>query len=111
MSLKALVDNTTDITEEVGVIFQRCLPDWHARYMKAFQAGRWYDSDPGPFLGQAYVWKVQVEPHRDGKDGGPAAMFPCGYYTGGALYFPNLWLKLAYILRSHTGMISLILVA
>ncbi|TEB23576.1 hypothetical protein FA13DRAFT_1715255 [Coprinellus micaceus] len=89
---------TMDLSIEVKVRFKHAFPTWYHNYLQAYQAGRFWppEVDPGPFLGRALVWKVQVLPHRDAKDKGPSGMFNCGYYSGGALFFPDLWLKLAY---------------
>lgn len=81
----------------LAVLFKRAWPAYYEKYRKAFDAGVWETSDPGPFLGRAIVWKLQVLPHRDGLDAGPAACFPVGCFAGGELYFPDLGLKLRYV--------------
>ncbi|KAJ3502980.1 hypothetical protein NMY22_g18409 [Coprinellus aureogranulatus] len=81
---------------EVSHRFELAYPEEFAQYTQAFNAGVVNLFDNGPFLGRALVWKMQVGVHRDGLDQGPAAIFPCGYYTGGYLYIPDLKLKLAY---------------
>ncbi|KAJ3535925.1 hypothetical protein NMY22_g6266 [Coprinellus aureogranulatus] len=81
---------------EVNDRFKLAFPKFFAQYKQAFEAGVVNLFDDGPFLGRALVWKMQVRVHRDGLDQGPAAIFPCGYYTGGYLYIPDLKLKLAY---------------
>ncbi|KAJ3526864.1 hypothetical protein NMY22_g10000 [Coprinellus aureogranulatus] len=81
---------------EVNDRFKLAFPKYHAKYKEAFDAGVVNLFDDGPFLGRTLVWKMQVRVHRDGLDQGPAAIFPCGYYTGGYLYIPDLKLKLAY---------------
>lgn len=78
----------------LSALFKSLYPAFHEKYRKAFEAGVWVRADPGPFLGRAIVWKLQVEPHRDGLDAGPAICFPLGSFTGGALYLPDLGLKL-----------------
>lgn len=97
MAWQGFFASTTDITHEVGIRFKYFSKTWYHNYRQAFQAGRFFDeeTDPGPFLGRALVWKVQVEPHVDTKDKGPSAMFNSGYYKGGALYYPDLKLKIA----------------
>ena len=85
-------------TQQVAVIlagmFQAAFPEYYAKYRKAFFAGRWVPEDPGPWIGRAIVWKLQVGTHRDGLDEGPAACFPCGKYRGGNLCLPDLNAKL-----------------
>ena len=83
------------LAQEVQHRFEVAFPDYFARYSTAFQAGRWNEDDPGPFLGRAIVWKLQVHAHQDGLDEGPAAIFTCGDFEGGELYFPDIGLKLA----------------
>lgn len=78
----------------IAALFQKSFPACYKKYKKVFDAGVWERADPGPFLGRALVWKLQVEPHRDGLDAGPAVCFPLGSFTGGELYFPDLGLKL-----------------
>jgi hypothetical protein len=46
--------------------------------------------DPGPFLGRAIVWKLNVCPHQDGLDKGPAVIFSMGYFSGRECYLPDL---------------------
>lgn len=75
-------------------MFKASFPKEYQRYKKAFDAGVWLAQDPGPWLGRAIVYKLQVLPHRDGLDGGPTAMWNMGSYTGGELYLPDLKLKL-----------------
>lgn len=86
----------------LSIMFKHAFPEYWAQYRQAFQAGRWYriKDDPGPFIGRAIVYKLQVLPHRDGLDGGPAAIFPVGRFKGGELYLPDLDAKLQYVVRS-----------
>ncbi|KAI0074579.1 hypothetical protein K474DRAFT_1601306 [Panus rudis PR-1116 ss-1] len=80
----------------LSAYFKAALPEYHAKYQKAFEAGVWLKADPGPWLGRAVVYKLQVSPHVDGLDDGPTAAFPTGYFEGGEAYFPDLRLKLWY---------------
>jgi hypothetical protein len=64
------------------------------RFRKAFDTGRYNMVDTGPYLARVNVWKQQVEVHMDKNDEGPAASFPLGYYSGGALCFPDLGVKI-----------------
>jgi hypothetical protein len=74
-------------------MFRVAYPAYYEKYRLAFEAGVWEEADPGPWLGRAIVWKLQVYPHRDGLDAGPAACFPMGSFEGGQLYLPDLRLK------------------
>ncbi|KAG2745667.1 hypothetical protein P692DRAFT_20849793 [Suillus brevipes Sb2] len=57
------------------------LPSCHgSQYV--FKAGKWTVVDPGPFLGRAIVWKLNVCPHQNGLDEGPAVIFSMGYFSG-----------------------------
>lgn len=86
----------------LDALFKVAFPKEHKRYAEAFKAGRWECSDPGPWLGRAIVWKLQVLPHRDGLDGGPTAIWNMGIYTGGELYLPDLGLKLRPVIQYYT---------
>lgn len=83
------------MAKRLSAMFKVAYPEYFEKYRKAFQAGVWEPSDPGPWLGRAIVWKLQVHVHRDGLDEGPAAIFPMGYYKGGELYLPDVELKLS----------------
>jgi hypothetical protein len=85
---------TAPIAEVLSSYFKVAFPTEYAQYKKAFDAGVWYTEDPGPWLGRAVVYKLQVEVHQDKSDGGPTAIFNVGGYTGGELYLPDLGLKL-----------------
>ena len=74
-------------------MFRVAFPEYFENYAKAFQAGQWYAEDPGPWLGRAIVWKLQVDTHIDGLDDGPTAIFCCGDFEGGSLYVPDLKFK------------------
>jgi hypothetical protein len=77
-------------------IFKVSFPNYYQKYQHAFSAGNWFGKrlDPGPWLGRAIVYKLQVLTHVDGLDDGPTAVFNFGYYTGGEMYLPDLGLKL-----------------
>ncbi|TFK59825.1 hypothetical protein BDN72DRAFT_780214, partial [Pluteus cervinus] len=79
-------------------------------YRESFDAGVWEQEDVGPFLARAIVYKAQVELHRDNNDEGVAMSFPSGYFTGGAMLFPELGLKLAYnkgdVIVSYAGRLT-----
>ena len=75
-------------------MFEQLMPDYYQRYREAFEAGQWIESDPGPWLGRAIVYKLQVALHKDKQDVGPTASFPVGYFTGGEMLLPQLNAKL-----------------
>lgn len=82
------------LTEEAAVVvgawFKAIFPEDYERYRRAFVAGQWFAQDPGPFLGRAVVFKLQVGDHRDAADGGPSATFGAGHFTGGEMNFTDL---------------------
>lgn len=87
------------VTRPVAILlaeyFRVCFPKQFHTYEAAFKAGIWEQADPGPFLGRAIVYKLQVKSHLDSLDGdGPAATFPMGSFVGGAMYWPDLEAKL-----------------
>lgn len=81
---------SADIAMELGLRFKITFPDVYERCKDAFAAGVWFEDDPGPWLGRAIVYKLPSRMHKDAKDGSPAAIFPCGYYTGGHCVLPQL---------------------
>ena len=78
-------------------MFEVLMPECYNIYKKAFEAGVWIDSDPGPWLGRAIVYKLQVSLHKDKDDGGPAVSFPVGSFKGGEMLIPQLEAKLSYV--------------
>jgi hypothetical protein len=75
-------------------MFKVLFPDVYERYKAAFDAGVWEKDDPGPWLGRAVVYKLQVELHPDKNESGPSVSFACGNYTGGYMLVPQLLAKL-----------------
>ncbi|KAJ7861146.1 hypothetical protein B0H14DRAFT_2743132 [Mycena olivaceomarginata] len=69
-------------TREVA-IYLSCMFE----YTKAFKAGVWEPADPGPWIGRAIVYKLQVSEHVDGLDDGPTASF---------CYLPDIGMKLSH---------------
>ena len=59
------------------------------------QAGQWIQEDPGPWLGRAVIFKMNVSFHRDVRDDGPVVTFPVGAFKGSEMEIPQL---LAYFL-------------
>ncbi|KAG2031210.1 hypothetical protein BDR03DRAFT_986545 [Suillus americanus] len=76
--------DTEQLALLLGAMFHEAFPDFYAKYVQAFKAGKWMVVDPGPFLGRAI----------DGLDEGPAVIFPMGHFSGGECYIPDLRLKL-----------------
>jgi hypothetical protein len=75
-------------------MFEAAFPRKYAEYQKAFEAGVWFQDDPGPFLARAIIYKLQSKLHKDSKDAGPCVCFPVGYFEGGEMLFPQLKTKL-----------------
>lgn len=71
-------------------MFKKLFPDVYDKCQVAFDAGAWLSEDPGPWLGRAIVYKLQVDAHLDQKDMNPTASFPCGSFTGGEMQIPQL---------------------
>ena len=94
MATRTYFLSTRKVAARLAGYFQAAFPRYYKKYRKAFAAGVWEDADPGPWIGRAIVWKLQVGAHRDGLDEGPAACFPCGRYRGGELCLPDLNAKL-----------------
>jgi hypothetical protein len=93
LAVKWYFQATAEVAEILNAYFAVAFPDEHAKYRQAFDAGVWLTEDPGPWLGRAIVYKMQVGQHQDKSDGGPTAIFNVGQYTGGNLYLPTLGLK------------------
>ena len=83
MSIKAYFQNTAVVAQMLGEMFQKVFPLLYESYRKAFEARASFHEDPGPWLGQAIVYKVDSKLHSDKKDFGPAACIPFGFYEGG----------------------------
>ena len=85
---------TAKVAAMLSAYFQVSFPEEYAKYRNAFEAGVWIREDPGPWLGRAIVYKLQVTQHQDRTDAGPTAIFNVGQYIGGNLYLTSLGLKL-----------------
>ncbi|TFK58000.1 hypothetical protein BDN72DRAFT_866303, partial [Pluteus cervinus] len=96
MAVRRYYIGTQNLAGMLQEAFKVAFPDYYQEYMQAFKAGVWWTEDPGPWLGRAIVWKLQVQPHMDASDVGPTAAFNCGSYDDGPMYLPDLKLKLAY---------------
>jgi hypothetical protein len=93
MAVQWYFEATREIADLLSAYFKKAFPEYHKKYSEAFEAGRWSQVDPGPWLGRALVYKLQVLPHVDGLDNGPMACFSVGYFTGGDMHLSDLGLK------------------
>jgi hypothetical protein len=84
---------TAEVAEMLSMYFSIAFPAEHKTYRRAFDVGGWLTEDPGPWLGRAIVYKLQIDHHQDKSDGGPTAIFNVGQYTGGNLFLTSLGLK------------------
>lgn len=91
------MQRTAKLAMALKEMFRVAYPDDFEIYEEAFEAGVWEAADPGPWLGRAIVWKLNVLPHRDGLDGGPTAIFCLGRFSGGEAYLTDLKVKLWYV--------------
>ncbi|KAF8230249.1 hypothetical protein L208DRAFT_1282788, partial [Tricholoma matsutake] len=96
MAVKWYYQVTEEVAHLLSAYFKKAFPEYHRQCSKAFSAGIWNLEDPGPWLGRALVYKLQVLPHVDGLDNGPTACFLVGYFTGRAMHLSDLGLKLHY---------------
>ena len=81
---------TAEISAILSAMFEVFFPDIFKKFQSAFQAGKWWEGDQGPWLGRAIVYKLQVYPHFDPSEAGPTASFPCGWFEGGRMCVPQL---------------------
>ena len=77
-----------------AAMFEVVYPEEYKKYKAAFDAGVWYTEDPGPWIGRAVVYKLQVHIHHDMQDGGPTATFPMGWFERGYMEIPTLEARL-----------------
>ncbi|KAF8232938.1 hypothetical protein L208DRAFT_1269430, partial [Tricholoma matsutake] len=96
MAVKWYYQVTEEVAHLLSAYFKKAFLEYHRQYSKAFSAGIWNLEDPGPWLGHALVYKLQVLPHIDGLDNGPTTCFPVAYFTGRAMHLSDLGLKLHY---------------
>ncbi|TFK65352.1 hypothetical protein BDN72DRAFT_773420 [Pluteus cervinus] len=110
MALKEYYKRSDPIRELAAGMLHACDESMYQEYGTAFDAGVWEQQDKGPWLARAIVYKSQVELHRDNNDLGLSLSFACGHFTGGAMLFPELGLKLAYnpgdVILSYAGRLS-----
>jgi hypothetical protein len=88
-TIKTYYQNTAPVAKILGNMFAATFPEYYGKYQKAFEAGVFFEQDPGPWLGRAIVYKLDGGLHTDRKDVGPAACVPCGHFSGGTLLFPQ----------------------
>jgi hypothetical protein len=93
--IRCWISATSAVAQTLGVMFEELYPDTYHQFRQAFDAGVWIEEDPGPWLGRAIVYKLQVSLHTDKHDIGPTASFGCGSYTGGEMLVPQLGAKFA----------------
>ena len=89
-SASRMFEKTKLVADYLSTVFQHFMPTIHEKFRKAFAAGVWERTDPGPWIGRTIVYKLQVEPHVDPAEAGPTASFPCGSYDGGVMNLPTL---------------------
>ena len=93
MSMEPYYELTRPLAEHLAVMYKVLFPELYEKLKPAFDAGRWFKQDPGPWVGRALVYKLQVELHLDGNDVGPSVSFPCGDFSGGQMLVPQLEAK------------------
>ncbi|KAJ7817997.1 hypothetical protein B0H14DRAFT_1379582, partial [Mycena olivaceomarginata] len=81
---------TEEVALFIGEFFKVLFPEEYERYKEDFERGVWLTEDPGPILGRALIYKLQVYVHQDGLDRGPTASFPCGFFDEGAMTFTDI---------------------
>ncbi|KAF8240877.1 hypothetical protein L208DRAFT_1230812, partial [Tricholoma matsutake] len=106
-AIRCYLNATEGLASCLGTMFEEIFPSVYAQYRKAFDAGVWLEEDPGPWLGRAIVYKLQVMLHTDQNDAGPTVSFPCGFFHGGEMQIPQFPGKFTY----HPGHICLFLSA
>ena len=52
----------------LAVIFKELFPEDYKEHKKAFDAGVWFEEDPGPWLGHAIIYKLDGLIHIDRND-------------------------------------------
>jgi hypothetical protein len=63
LAVKYYYRATRNVALLLGEYFSAAFPDEYTKYKEAFDAGVWNLEDPGPWLGRALVYKLQVRPH------------------------------------------------
>lgn len=91
--VKFFLKHSELVASIVRPMLHLAFPKAAAKYQKIYNAASTFKEDPGPWMGRVVVWKLQVDMHCDGLDGGPTLSFCTGKFTGGHLYLPDLNLK------------------
>ncbi|KAG6818863.1 hypothetical protein H0H93_000793 [Arthromyces matolae] len=96
-TIRNYYEATSTLAKVLGCYFEALFPEYYVKFQKAFEAGVWAREDPGPWLGRAVVYKLQVTFHKDQRDFGPVASFPIGYFLGGDMIVPALKVKFTQV--------------
>lgn len=90
-AVRSYYEASRSLAAQLSAMVQVLMPKVYKKYKKAFDAGAIYPvTDPGPFLGRAVLWKLQLEPHLDSGDVGPSISFAYGAFSGGHMEIPEL---------------------
>lgn len=92
----SFIQNTRQVSAIIASYFEVLYPQEYAVLKPIFDAGKWVQEDKSGFLGRAFVYKLQVSLHNDGKDFPITVTFPSGSYEGGHYLFPQLEVILRY---------------
>jgi len=98
MAVRRYYAATRGLALFLAELFRVAFPVYYLKFKEAFEAGQWLEEDTGPWIGRAIIWKLQIDTHQDGQDGGPTACFNFGDYVGGEMYIPDLLLKLSLVI-------------
>ena len=71
------------VAKMLAVMFQSVFPEEYENYRQAFQAGVWYQEDPGPWIARAIVYKLHVNLHHYGQRRWTNCLLPCREVGGG----------------------------
>lgn len=94
MAVDRYFASTREITIYLAEVFKILWPQYYTQYEAAFKAGAWIQTDPGPFIGRAVIYKLQSSLHLDKNDAGPTVTFPIGQFDGGYMDLPQLMVRL-----------------
>lgn len=100
---------TEELATVLAAIFEACMPEEFAKLRKAFEAGKWFVGDPGPWIGRTIVYKLQLYAHFDPSEAGPTISFPAGYFRGGHFQVPRLGCQFMCVLTPAPFLRSLTL--
>jgi hypothetical protein len=106
MAVDWYIKGSCVIHTALSQLVKMAFPDEWERYQRVYQKGRWikYQGDECClFLGEAIIWKLQVEPHIDVLDEGFCLCFPTGSLSGGRAVFPDLDLVLRSVHRKASS--------